>query len=69
MSGKNFLQELESIKRKVEICYDEYPTGDDTALQLTEIKEAIQGMINQCIEIQLHVMKEQNAKNFYKKDV
>ena len=69
MSDKTFLQELQSIKSKVEQLAITYEKGE-TSLHYVEtitneIKQDLQAMINQCIEIQIAMTKQENAKKFY----
>jgi adenylate cyclase len=70
MSDKTILQDLESIRNKLRMLHDETSECEyfcDIEDDINEILGDVQAMINQCIEIQLHMMKEENKKNFYKK--
>lgn len=54
MSDKTFLQELQSIKRKLELAHDNYDDAEYMEIpeDINEIIGDINGMITQCIEIQ-----------------
>lgn len=64
MSDKTFLQSLDAIKKKLELLHDNY--DDELYLEIPEdindIIRDVSDMINQCIEIQLAMTKQQNAK-------
>jgi Tfp pilus assembly protein PilO len=66
MSEKNFLQELQSIKNKVEYLRDEYEIEGSAEIQLNEIRNDLQEMINHCIELQLMITKDEKMKQFIK---
>lgn len=68
MSDKTFLQELESIRNKVQFLCDEYEIDGDAEKQLLEIREDLQRMITQCIEIQLKMMKQERTPLIYDRD-
>jgi len=61
MSDKTFLQELQSIKHKIELLEESWAISDDTSEDIEEIKEDVQRMISQCLEIQLAMMKQGNV--------
>lgn len=65
MSDKTFLQELQSIKTKIEAIAAKYEVGETSLHYMetatNEIKADIQAMINQCLEIQIAMMKQGNV--------
>ena len=58
MSDKTFLQELQSIKRKLETIHSFMPQGSGMGESISKVIEDVQSMINQCLEIQIAMMKQ-----------
>lgn len=63
MSDKTFLQELQSIKREAEILNAVYSKNHekydmDTLDRMSQIIGSLDQMIDQCLEIQLAMMKQ-----------
>lgn len=58
MSDKTFLQELQSIHAKIERVQAIGHDGDIRPSELDEIKGDVKAMIEQCLEIQLAMMKQ-----------